>query len=121
MSKHLSNTERLRILEEYLGDSSSKYAIQKKYGLSSGCIRFWLRKFGLSDKPQIQSFMQPNSQQESTLSVNEQEELAQLRKENRTLKAQLKHEQMGHLAYKTLVDLAEETYGVEIRKNFEAK
>lgn len=33
--KHLRDLERLRLYVEYLGDSSSKYAIQKKYSLSS--------------------------------------------------------------------------------------
>lgn len=120
MSKHLSNSERLRILEEYLNGSSSKYAIQKKYGLSSGSIYTWLRKFGLSDKIQ-EAPMKSQVTSESTLSQSEQEELAQLRKENHSLKLKLRKEQLGHKVYKMLVDLAEETYGIEIRKNSGAK
>ena len=44
-----------------------------------------------------------------------------LRKENRVLKSRLKREELGHQAYKLLVELAEETYGIQIRKNSEAK
>ncbi len=55
------------------------------------------------------------------LSVSEQEELAQLRKENRALKAKLKDEEPGHKAYKLLVEPAEETYDIEILKNSAAK
>lgn len=58
----------------------------------------------------------------------EQDELEQLRREVRLLKAQLKgqsaeleHQTLGHEAYKLLVELAEETYGIEILKNSEAK
>ena len=57
----------------------------------------------------------------SMLSVSEQEELAQLRKENRALKAKLKDEEPGHKAYKLLVEPAEETYDIEILKNSAAK
>ena len=62
----------------------------------------------------------PNPPQ-SELPLNEKEELEQLRKENRVLKSRLKREELGHQAYKLLVELAEETYGIQIRKNSEAK
>lgn len=58
---------------------------------------------------------------QSELPLNEKEELEQLRKENRVLKSRLKREELGHQAYKLLVELAEETYGIQIRKNSEAK
>lgn len=35
--------------------------------------------------------------------------------------SRLKREELGHQAYKLLVELAEETYGIQIRKNSEAK
>ncbi|WP_143733905.1 helix-turn-helix domain-containing protein, partial [Porphyromonas gingivalis] len=50
MGKHLSNFERLSILEDYLSGADSKAAIEQKYDLSHGLIRSWLRKFGLEDK-----------------------------------------------------------------------
>lgn len=121
MSRHLSNSERLRIMEEYLSSSISKYAIQTKYVLSTGSILSRLRKFGLSDKAQSPDRMRPKCKEDSRLSMSEQEELVQLRKENRALKVKLKREELGHKAYKMLVDLAEETYGIEIRKNSAAK
>lgn len=71
MSKHLSNSERLRILEGYLSTSFSKYAIQNRYGLSRGPIPSWLRKFSLSDKPQAQDCMKPKRKEESRLSMSE--------------------------------------------------
>ena len=119
MSKHFNIPERLHILEEYLGSDLSKYAIEKKYGLNRGSIYHWLRKFGLSDKPKAEVMKTRTS--DNMLNMSEQEELARLRKENRQLKAKLKHEEPGHKAYKLLVELAEETYGIEIRKNSEAK
>lgn len=65
--------------------------------------------------------MKPKRKVDSTPGMSEREELAQLRKENRALKEKFKREELGHKAYKMLVDLAEETYGIEIRKNTTAK
>ena len=120
MGKHLNNFERLSILEDYLSGSDSKVAIEQKYGLSHGLIRSWLSKFGLEDKVHPVP-MKVSQSPQSELPLNEKEELEQLRKENRVLKSRLKREELGHQAYKLLVELAEETYGIQIRKNSEAK
>ena len=120
MGKHLNNFERLSILEDYLSGSDSKAAIEQKYGLSHGLIRSWLSKFGLEDKVHPVP-MKVSQSPQSELPLNEKEELEQLRKENRVLKSRLKREELGHQAYKLLVELAEETYGIRIRKNSEAK
>ena len=94
--------------------------IEQKYGLSHGLIRSWLSKFGLEDKVHPVP-MKVSQSPQSELPLNEKEELEQLRKENRVLKSRLKREELGHQAYKLLVELAEETYGIQIRKNSEAK
>ena len=120
MGKHLNNFERLSILEDYLSGADSKVAIEQKYGLSHGLIRSWLSKFGLEDKVHPVP-MKVSQSPQSELPLNEKEELEQLRKENRVLKSRLKREELGHQAYKLLVELAEETYGIRIRKNSEAK
>ena len=51
MSHPLSHSELLSIIEEYLSSDLTKYATEKKYGLYQGCITYWLRTFGLDDKP----------------------------------------------------------------------
>lgn len=120
MSKHLTDSERLRILEECLVSSQSKYAIAKKYRIDQCLINDWLRKFGLEDKiPQDPMKTFPVAKSELTL--KEREELERLRQENHLLKTKLKRESLRHKAYKLLVELAKETYGIEIRKNSEAK
>lgn len=45
----------------------------------------------------------------------------ELELQNKQMQSQLKHEALGHEAYKMLVELAEETYGIEILKNSDAK
>ena len=78
-------------------------------------------KFRLSDKPKPDEYMKRKDHDGSTLSMSEQEELAQRRKENCALKAKLEDEELGHKAYKLLEELAEVTYGIEILKNSAAK
>ena len=71
MSHPLSHSDLLRIIEEYLTSDLTKYATEKKYGLYQGCITYWLRTFGLDDKPQNGDIMveQPTtSTPETTLS-----------------------------------------------------
>ena len=57
MSQPLSHSDLLRILEEYLTSDLTKYATEKKYGLYQGCITYWLRTFGLDDKPKNEDIM----------------------------------------------------------------
>lgn len=115
-----SDFERLAIIEEYLSSSQSKHAIENKYNISHGVLLDWIRKFDLEDKPHSCP-MKSSQPPKSDLTLSEREELRQLRKENRVLKSRLKRESLGHEAYKLLVDLAEETYGIEILKNSAAK
>lgn len=64
---------------------------------------------------------QKSSPEEAPVARSEAAKLDALRKEIRQLKAQLKRKELGHKAYKLLVEIAEETYGIDIRKNIEAK
>lgn len=124
MSHPLSHSDLLRIIEEYLSSELTKYATEKKYSLYQGCITYWLRTFGIDDKPKNEDIMveQPTtSTSETPLSPSEKEELQSLRREIRELKAQLKREELGHKAYKLLVEIAEETYDIDIRKNLGVK
>ena len=90
MSKHLTDSERLHIVEEYLGSSGSKYAIEKKYNIAQGLIKQWLRKFGLKDKILPEQTMKAIPHPKNDLTPGEKEELERLRKEVRLLKTKLK-------------------------------
>ncbi|ATR90593.1 hypothetical protein CS544_05515 [Porphyromonas gingivalis] len=121
MSKHLTDSERLHIVEEYLGSPGSKYAIEKKYNIAQGLIKHWLGKFGLEDKILAEQTMKASPHPKSDLTPGEKVELERLRKEVRLLKAKLEDEELGHKAYKLLVELDEVTYGIKILKNSAAK
>jgi transposase-like protein len=113
-NKGVDDAKRLRILEEHLS-GASKYSLAKKYGLSERSINSWLRKFGLEGavKPVPEVFMKKKTK------VKKSAEVLALEQENRRLKVSLAHAEMAAKAYSTMVDLAEETYQIEVRKNFD--
>lgn len=123
MAKHRTDTERLALLQEYLSGGLTKYAFCKQHGLSQTRITYWLRKFGLEDKPSPHAMKkkpQANEPQPAT-DAELLEELARVKEELRKTRNALQHESLGLKAYKRLVELAEETYGITILKNSDAK
>ena len=65
---------------------------------------------------------QPSLSKASDESLNELEkELAALRAENRKLQRALQEESLRHEACEELINLAESTYHIKVRKNSDAK
>ena len=56
-----------------------------------------------------------------SLSMNWKKELAALRAENRKLQRALQEESLRHEACEELINLAESTYHIKVRKNSDAK
>lgn len=121
MKKRFTESERLSIIQEYLTSDLSKYAIAKKYQIDRGSILYWIRKFGLEDKPHAPFMQDSKIPHPSATDSDLLTEIKRLQRENRQLKTQLAYEKLGHDAFKELVELAEQTYQVEILKNSEAK
>lgn len=55
------------------------------------------------------------------MTEKEQRELEVLKNQNQQLKEKLEYEQMRTFALETMIDLAKEKLGVDVRKNFGAK
>ena len=55
------------------------------------------------------------------MTEQEKKELDALKKQNDALKKKLEYEQMKNFALETLVDLAKEELGIDLRKNSGAK
>jgi hypothetical protein len=110
---------RMKIIEEHLS-GSSKYSLVKKYQLGySSIINDWMRTFGLTEaEKQVvpESFMKKRKQDEQKSA-----EVIALEKEIKALKLSLARSEMKAVAYDTLIDLAEETYQITIRKNSDTK
>lgn len=82
MSKHLTDPERLALLQDYISGSYSKHAFCKLHDLDHEAVSHWLNRFGLEDKPSPRT-MKKNKAPISHSTQSELEaELARLNKEN---------------------------------------
>ena len=118
----MDDAQRLSLLHEYLSSSSSKSSFEKEKGLSRKSISYWLRKFALEDKPHVLKIVMPMGSDNKSLSLlDPNEEIARLHKELISKELELKRVTMARDAYEKMVELAEEKYGIPIRKNSDAK
>lgn len=119
MKKTFSVEEKLTYLRELLESGMSQAAMSRKIGVSEMTIHLWLKQYGFPDTLKIQAFMKeahiPSTVEEL------QAELAKLRKEKSRLEKDLKKEKDRSLVFDTLIDLAERTYHIQVRKNSDAK
>lgn len=111
-----SKEECLSYLEEYLSSSFNQSQFEREKGLKRTTIQRWLRIFGLEDKP--------SPVMSKKLSQTEQElhdRIYELEKKIKSLEVELKRSNMARDAYDCMIDLAEKTYNIPIRKNSDAK
>lgn len=122
MRKNKSMTDEIRLchLKDYLSSPLSQYQFEKEKGLSHHSISAWLRNFELEDKHSFQTDPFMNSD----VQPKEQELLKRihaLEQQVKSLKVELKQSNMARDAYNCMIDLAESTYNIKVRKNSDAK
>ncbi|MEG0579464.1 MAG: hypothetical protein RR313_12065 [Anaerovoracaceae bacterium] len=115
--KNLTDVDRLALLEEYLSCDLSFFLFERKYSLSRGRIKAWLRIFGMEDKPKLITMPSKESPSKETL----RKEVESLQLELNRMKFDLKQAQMARDAYNCMIDLAEEQFKIPIRKKSGAK
>ena len=120
--KEMTDEKRLALLNEYLSSGKSKNAFEKEKGLSQHCISNWLRTFAVEDKPVV---LMPQAILMGMSKDADKEELLQeidrLKQELRLKSLDLKRTEMARDAYERMIVLAEERYGIPIRKKSDAK
>lgn len=112
MKKHqrFSETFKRQVVQEVLSGSISKEACRRKYGIGGKSnIAKWILKF-TGAKPIV-----PMSKRIKN------EEVDRLRLENERLKAALEREKLKTEAYRTMIEIAEETFKIPIEKKSGAK
>ena len=118
----MTDEKRLALLNEYLFSGKSKRRFEKEKGLWNGCISRWLRIFAVEDKlvdsdPQAAvTDMKKDPDKEELL-----QEIDRLKQELRLKSLDLKRTEMARDAYERMIVLAEERYGIPIRKKSDAK
>ena len=106
---YLSKAIKEEIVREFFLEGASKNMLARKYKSSFGAISRIVSKFEAeNEKSTLLMKNKPSDDQT--------EELKALRKEVFSLKKQLRDEQMRADFYETMVDVAEDTFNIEIRK-----
>ena len=106
---YLSKAIKDEIVREFFLEGASKSTLARKYKSSFGAISRIVSKFEAeNEKSTLLMKSKPSDDQT--------EELKALRKEVLSLKKQLRDEQMRADFYETMVDVAEGTFNIEIRK-----
>ena len=121
-NRGMTDEKRMVLLKEYLSSGMSKRRFEKEKGLSDGCILNWIRTFAVEDKPVVYSEqaavtdMKKDPDKEELL-----QEIDRLKQELRSKSLDLKRTEMARDAYERMIVLAEERYGIPIRKKSDAK
>ena len=117
-TRHYNDAEKLQIIEEYMNSGESMESFQGKYGMGHCTLSRWMTKFGLSNTSQKQFHeMKKVVERSPEKSLRERTLEAKVAQ----LEQKLKEEQLKSLAYSTMIDVAEEELGIEIRKKSGAK
>ena len=118
----MTDERRLALLDEFLSSGKSKKRFEKEKGLSNCSISRWLRIFAVEEKPVVPlpqlstTEMKKDPDKEELL-----QEIDRLKQELRLKSLDLKRTEMARDAYERMILLAEERYGIPIRKNSGAK
>lgn len=120
MSRPISTSLRLEIVDVYYHSNMKKSDICKKYGISKTSLYYILRNF--APLKSIKQSMSEESNRVNIRSLNDTEdELLRLRLRIKELESQLYHAEMARDAYDYMIDLAEQRYHIRVRKNSDAK
>ena len=119
--KEMTDEKRLALLNEYLSSGKSKNAFEKEKGLSQHCISNWLRTFAVENKPVLLSQVAVTDMKKDPDKEELLQEIDRLKQELRLKSLDLKRTEMARDAYERMIVLAEERYGIPIRKKSEAK
>lgn len=116
-----TETERMSYIREYLSSSESKYGYCKRMGFCSKLLTYWLKKYQMEDRDMCKSKQSSDRNAIDSSMAELQKELSLLRAENRKLQRALDDESLRHEACEELINLAESTYHIKVRKNSDAK
>ena len=119
--KEMTDEKRLALLNEYLSSGKSKNAFEKEKGLSQHCISNWLRTFAVENKPVLLSQVAVTAMKKDPDKEELLQEIDRLKQELRLKSIDLKRTEMARDAYERMIVLAEERYGIPIRKKSDAK
>ena len=120
-NRRMTDEKRLALLKEYLSSGMSKSRFERENGLSDGSILNWIRIFAVENNPVISSQVAVTDMKKDPDKEELLQEIDRLKQELRLKSLDLKRTEMARDAYERMIVLAEERYGIPIRKKSDAK
>ena len=117
----MTDEKRLAIIDDYLSSGKSISRFSKEKGLAKGNISNWLRIFAVEGKPVLSSQAAVTDMKKDPDKEELLQEIDRLKQELRLKSLDLKRTEMARDAYERMIVLAEERYGIPIRKKSDAK
>ena len=109
-----TDEDRILIVREYLESGVSAEKIIKKYHISSRSVLFsWMDKF-LNERDSLS--LQQEPQIEEDMAKTKDERMKEKDAEIKRLRKALELEKLRSHAYSTMIDLAEQTFNIPVRK-----
>lgn len=109
-----TDEDRMSIVSDYIQGLMSSKEIVQKYGLSSRQVLLsWVDKFA-RDEDLVSLLPKQISDDMANLSLEER--LKELEAENKRLQTALELEKLRSKAYNTMIDIAEQTFNIPVRK-----
>ena len=113
-SYSFTDDDRILIVREYLESGLPAERIIKKYHISSRSVLFsWMDKF-LNERDSLP--LQQESQIEEDMAKTKDERLKEKDAEIKRLRKALELEKLRSHAFSTMIDLAEQTFNIPVRK-----
>ncbi len=120
-TKNYSKDEKLSIIQAYLASGESMERFQIRNGLGHSTLSRWMTIFAFENPAKGQTLMKEvNPDNTAELKALRAKEMA-LESEISRLKAELKAEKLRSEAFSVMIEVAEEQFGVDIRKKAGAK
>ena len=127
--KHLTDDQKRKIVQANLVDHVPLTKLSKEYGICRQSIWRWIDNFASGKGSLVESPARENSKQNQkpmpkkrpSKVESPEEELARLRAENKRLSEALQMAEWSNHAKDVMIDLAEKTFNIPIRKKSGAK
>lgn len=129
--KRYTDEQKRAILEAVLVKGMPKGRAAKEFGVSRQIIWKWIRIFADGNgtfsksreevRPKVETNPTPMTRKNPNPAETAEEELARLRRENAQLKEALKMAEWSNHAKDVMIDIAEKTFNIPIRKKPGAK
>lgn len=104
---------KMKVVEEVENGLITTVDARKLYGIrGKGTISDWVQRYGMNKRLERTVYV---------MTHDEEIELIRLRKENKRLQQALDDSQLKSIALESMIEVAEETYHVDIKKNLSSR